>query len=77
MQPDFQSCRRHFSRRTAELGLAITSAADVGTLTIINATPVAVTTACPDYGQPGKGPDPCWVDTRQPGTDLTPWWWTR
>ena len=35
--------------RTAEIGLAITGAADAGALTIIEATPV--------------GPDPCLVDT--------------
>ena len=40
--------------RTAEIGLAITGAADAGPLTIIEATPVAVTGVCPDCGQPGK-----------------------
>ena len=38
--------------RTAEIGLAITGAADAGALTIIEATPVAVV-----------GPDPRKVDT--------------
>ena len=40
--------------RTAEIGLAITGAADGGPLTIIGATPVAVIGVCPDCGQPGK-----------------------
>ena len=40
--------------RTAEIGLAITGAADAGPLTIIEATPVAVIGVCPDCGQPGK-----------------------
>ena len=40
--------------RTAEIGLAITGAADAGPLTIIETTPVAVSGACPDCGQPGK-----------------------
>lgn len=40
--------------RTAEIGLAITGAADVGPLTIIEATPVAVSGVCPDCGQSGK-----------------------
>ena len=40
--------------RTAEIGLAITGAADAGPLTIIEATPVAVVGVCPDCGQPGK-----------------------
>lgn len=34
--------------RTAEIGLTITDAADAGTLTIIDATPVAVDDHCPD-----------------------------
>ena len=38
---------------TAEIGLAITVAADAGPLTIIEATPVAVIGVCPDGGQPG------------------------
>ena len=41
--------------RTAEIGLAITGAADAGPLTIIEATPVAVIGVCPDCGQPGNG----------------------
>ena len=41
--------------RTAEIGLAITGAADAGPLTIIEAKPVAVTGVCPDCGQPGIG----------------------
>ena len=40
--------------RTAEIGLAITGAADAGPLTIIEATPVAVIGVCPDCGQSGK-----------------------
>ncbi|HZK32632.1 MAG TPA: transposase family protein, partial [Corynebacterium sp.] len=40
--------------RTAEIGLTITGAADAGTLTIINATPVAVNNACPECSRPGK-----------------------
>ena len=40
--------------RTAEIGLAITGAADAGALTITEATPVAVVGVCPDCGQPGK-----------------------
>uniref|UniRef100_UPI0018EF4C0F transposase family protein n=1 Tax=Corynebacterium belfantii TaxID=2014537 RepID=UPI0018EF4C0F len=40
--------------RTAEIGLAITGAADAGALTIIEATPVAVIGVCPDCGQSGK-----------------------
>ena len=40
--------------RTAEIGLAITGAADAGPLTIIEAMPVAVSGVCPDCGQPGK-----------------------
>ena len=39
--------------RTAEIGLAITGAADAGPLAIIEAKPVAVTGVCPDCGQPG------------------------
>ena len=40
--------------RTAEIGLTITGAADAGSITIIDATPVAVTTTCPECGHPGK-----------------------
>ena len=40
--------------RTAEVGLAITGAADAGPLSIIEATPVAVIGVCPDCGQSGK-----------------------
>ncbi|SPJ40114.1 hypothetical protein CHUV2995_02920 [Corynebacterium diphtheriae subsp. lausannense] len=40
--------------RTAEIGLAITGAADAGALTIIEATPVAVIGVCPDCGPSGK-----------------------
>ncbi|WP_198531406.1 transposase family protein, partial [Corynebacterium sp. HMSC074A09] len=40
--------------RTAEIGLAITGAADAGALTIIEARPVAVVGVCPDCGQSGK-----------------------
>ena len=40
--------------RTAEIGLTITGAADAGTITIIDATPVAVAPTCPDCGHPGK-----------------------
>uniref|UniRef100_UPI0018F049EC transposase family protein n=1 Tax=Corynebacterium belfantii TaxID=2014537 RepID=UPI0018F049EC len=40
--------------RTAEIGLAITGAADAGALTIIEATPVTVIGVCPDCGQSGK-----------------------
>ena len=35
--------------RTAEIGLAITGAADAGALTIIEARPVAVVGVCPDW----------------------------
>jgi len=51
--PYWQPRRRHFSRRTAELGLPITDAADAGTLTIINADPVDVADTCPDCSVPG------------------------
>ncbi|MEJ4121438.1 transposase family protein [Corynebacterium sp. PCR7] len=40
--------------RTAEIGLAITGAADAGPFTIIEAIPVAVVGVCPDCGQSGK-----------------------
>lgn len=40
--------------RTAEIGLTITGAADAGTITIIDAAPVAVHDTCPDCGHPGK-----------------------
>lgn len=43
--------------RTAEIGLTITGAADAGTLTIIDATPVAVATTCPECRHPGKKRD--------------------
>lgn len=43
--------------RTAEIGLTITGAADAGTLTIIDATPVAVATTCPECGHPGTKRD--------------------
>ena len=43
--------------RTAEIGLTITGAADAGTLTIIDATPVAVDDSCPDCQSPGKKRD--------------------
>ena len=43
--------------RTAEIGLTITGAADAGSITIIDATPVAVATTCPDCGHPGKKRD--------------------
>ena len=39
--------------RTAERGLTITDAADVGTLTVINADPVDVVDTCPDCAMPG------------------------
>lgn len=42
------------SAAAGEIGLRITGAADAGTLTIIDATPVAVNNLCPDCGQPGK-----------------------
>lgn len=40
--------------RTAEIGLTITGAADAGTFTIIDASPVAVHDTCTDFGHPGK-----------------------
>lgn len=40
--------------RTAEIGLTITGAADAGNITIIDATPVAVSNACPERSRPGK-----------------------
>lgn len=40
--------------RTAEIGLAITGAADARPLTIIEATQVAVSGACPGCGQSGE-----------------------
>lgn len=40
--------------RTAEIGLTITGAADAGTITIIDAAPVAVSNTCPECGHPGK-----------------------
>ncbi|MFZ2562663.1 MAG: ISL3 family transposase [Corynebacterium variabile] len=43
--------------RTAELGLTITDAADAGTLTIIDAAPVAVADSCPDCAMPGAKRD--------------------
>ena len=43
--------------RTAELGLTITGAADAGTLTIIDAAPVAVADSCPDCAMPGAKRD--------------------
>lgn len=43
--------------RTAEIGLTITAAADAGTFTIIDATPVAVATTCPECRHPGKKRD--------------------
>ena len=49
--------RRHFSRRTAEIGLTITGAADAGNISIIDATPVAVATTCPECGHPGTKRD--------------------
>lgn len=39
--------------RTAEIGLTITGAADAGTITIIDAAPVAVVGSCPDCREPG------------------------
>ena len=39
--------------RTAEIGLAITGAADASPFTIIEAIPVAVVGVCPDCGQSG------------------------
>ena len=39
--------------RTAEIGLTITDAADVDTLTIINASPLDVSDTCPDCCSPG------------------------
>lgn len=39
--------------RTAELGLTITSAADAGTVTVINTYPVDVADTCPDCAMPG------------------------
>ena len=47
--------------RTAEIGLTITDAADAGTVTVIDAAPVAVDEQCPGCEQPGG---------------LTPVWWT-
>ena len=68
--------------RTAEIGLTITDAADVGALTIINASPVDISDTCPDCSTPGTkrdhvqrrlvdlpvvgGPDPRVVDTQPP-----------
>ncbi len=43
--------------RTAEIGLTITGAADAGNITIIDATPVAVATTCPECGHPGTKRD--------------------
>jgi transposase len=43
--------------RTAELGLTITGAADAGTLTLIDAAPVAVADSCPDCAMPGAKRD--------------------
>ena len=43
--------------RTAEIGLTITGAADAGTLTIIDAAPVAVADSCPDCAMPGAKRD--------------------
>ena len=43
--------------RTAEIGLTITGAADAGNLTIIDATPVAVSDACPECSRPGPKRD--------------------
>ena len=43
--------------RTAEIGLAITDAADAGPITIINATPVAVDDQCPVCGNCGTRRD--------------------
>ena len=43
--------------RTAEIGLTITGAADAGSITIIDATPVAVDDSCPDCQSPGKKRD--------------------
>ncbi|GAB3649225.1 ISL3-like element IS31831 family transposase [Corynebacterium nasicanis] len=43
--------------RTAEIGLTITGAADAGPFTIIDATPVAVATTCPECGHPGTKRD--------------------
>ena len=40
--------------RTAEIGLTITGAADAGNITVIDATPVAVSNACPECSRPGK-----------------------
>lgn len=40
--------------RTAEIGLTITGAADAGSITIIDAAPVAVDDHCPDCGHSGK-----------------------
>ena len=40
--------------RTAEIGLTITGAADAGTITIIDATPVSASNTCPDCAQSGK-----------------------
>lgn len=38
--------------RTVEIDLTITGAADAGTITIIDAAPVAVSDACPECSQP-------------------------
>ena len=43
--------------RTAEIGLTITDAADVGALTIINASPVDISDTCPDCSTPGTKRD--------------------
>lgn len=40
-----------------EIGLTITGAADAGTLTIIDTTPVAVDDSCPDCQSPGQKRD--------------------
>ena len=43
--------------RTAEIGLTITGAADAGSITIIDAAPVAVSDACPECSRPGTKRD--------------------
>lgn len=43
--------------RTVEIDLTITGAADAGTITIIDAAPVAVSDACPECSQPGTKRD--------------------